>query len=77
MGGVSSGTLVREDFNGRISNVLTANVRLENNGGFVQMVTDLALDHSVSNSVDASQYKGLEFDVFYTGVADKENFNVQ
>lgn len=28
-GGVSSGTLVRQDFNGRLANVLTANVRLK------------------------------------------------
>jgi len=77
MGGSSSGTLVRhEEFQGRLSNVLTANVRLENDGGFVQMVTDLALDHSVSNTVDASQYDGIEFDVFYEGDADRENFNV-
>ena len=77
MGGSSSGTLVREEFRGRTSNVLTANVRLENDGGFVQMVTDLALDHSVSNTVDATNYDGVEFDVCYQGDADKENFNVQ
>mmetsp|Transcript_24667 Transcript_24667/g.68107 ORF Transcript_24667/g.68107 Transcript_24667/m.68107 type:complete len:320 (-) Transcript_24667:1368-2327(-) len=76
MGGKSSGTLVREKFQGRISNVLTANVSLENDGGFVQMVTDLALDPSVSNTVDASNYGGLEFDVFYEGDSDKECFNV-
>mmetsp|Transcript_29916 Transcript_29916/g.64062 ORF Transcript_29916/g.64062 Transcript_29916/m.64062 type:complete len:303 (-) Transcript_29916:817-1725(-) len=76
MGGSSSGTLVREEFRGRTSNVLTANVRLENDGGFVQMVTDLALDHSVSNTVDATNYDGVEFDVCYQGDADKENFNV-
>ncbi|KAL3902633.1 MAG: hypothetical protein SGARI_005745 [Bacillariaceae sp.] len=49
MGGVSSGTLSREDFYGRTSNVLRANVKLDNNGGFVQMATDLALNPSVSN----------------------------
>lgn len=76
MGGSSSGTLVREEFQGRLSNVLTANVKLENDGGFVQMVTDLALDHSVSNTVDASKYDGIEFDVFYGGDADRESFNV-
>jgi len=76
MGGVSSGTLVREKVDNRWSNVLTANVRLENDGGFVQMVTDLSLDHSVTSTVDASQYAGVELDVFYTGDADKENFNV-
>lgn len=76
MGGVSSGTLSREDFHGRNSNVLRANVRLENNGGFVQMATDLALDPAVSNTVDASKFQGIEFDVFFEGDADKEKFNV-
>lgn len=76
MGGSSSGSLVREYFHGRMSNVLTASVRFENSGGFVQMVTDLALDHSVSNTVDASTYNGIEFDIFYEGDADRENFNV-
>lgn len=76
MGGSSSGKLVREKFKGRLANVLTANVRLENDGGFVQMVTDLAMDPSVSNTVDASKYDGVEFDAYYTGDADKENFNV-
>jgi len=76
MGGSSSGLLVREEFQGRMSNVLTANVRLENDGGFVQMVTDLALDPSVSNMVDASKFDGVEFDAIYMGDADKENFNV-
>lgn len=76
MGGSSSGSLVRETFHGRLSNVLTANVRLANEGGFVQMVTDLALDPSVSNTVDASKYDGVEFDAYYTGDNEKENFNV-
>merc|ERR1711935_891486 len=76
MGGSSSGSLVREEFQGRMSNILTANVRLENDGGFVQMVTDLAMDHSISNTVDASKFDGLEFDVYYVGDADREIFNV-
>ena len=77
MGGSSSGSLVREEFQGRMSNVLTANVRLENDGGFVEMVTDLALDHSVSNSVNASTYNGVEFDIFYQGDVERESFSVQ
>lgn len=76
MGGSSSGVLVREECKGRMSNVLKANVRLENDGGFVQMVTDLALDPSVSNTVDASKYDGIEFDIYYEGDSDKESFNV-
>ena len=77
MGGSSSGTLVREEFGGRLSNVLTANVRIEDDGGFVQMVTDLALDPAISNTVDASKYDGIEFDAYYKGDSEKENFNVQ
>jgi len=76
IGGSSSGSLVREEFQGRLSNVLTASVRLENDGGFVQMVTDLALDNFVSNTVDASTYYGVEFDIFYQGDAERESFNV-
>ncbi|KAL3927132.1 MAG: hypothetical protein SGARI_005411, partial [Bacillariaceae sp.] len=76
MGGVSSGSLSREDFHGRNSNVLRAKVRLDNNGGFVQMTTDLALDPAVSNTVDASNFQGIELDVFFEGDADKEAFNV-
>lgn len=77
MGGSSSGTLVREEFEGRLSNVLTANVKIENDAGFVQMVTDLALDPSVSITVDASKYDGIEFDAYYKGDEEKENFNMQ
>ena len=77
MGGSSSGSLVREEFKGRKSNVLTADVKLENDGGFVQMVTDLALDPSISNTVDASKYDGIEFDVYYVGDNDRESFNMQ
>jgi len=76
MGGSSSGSLVREEFKGRMSNVLTASVRLENDGGFVQMATDLALDHSVSSTVDASIFKGIELDVYFEGDTDRESFNI-
>lgn len=76
MGGSSSGSLVREEFMGRLSNVLTASVSLENNGGFVQMATDLALDHSVSSTVDASIYNGVELDVYFEGDVDRESFNI-
>jgi hypothetical protein len=77
MGGVSSGTLAREEFHGRWSNVLRANVKLENNGGFVQMATDLALDPAKSNTVNASDYDGIEIEVFYDGENENENFNIQ
>lgn len=78
IGGESDGALVRKhDFYGRRENVLTANVRLRNSNGnadtnnkseigFVQMVSDWALDRSVFETVDASRYGGIEFDVLYT-----------
>ena len=84
MGGRSSGTLAREQFEGRKANVLRAHVTcpddmcsLEGNGGFVQMVTDMALEPKVSNTVDASDFDGLELEVFYDGKNGKESFNVQ
>jgi hypothetical protein len=77
MGGASSGTLAREEFEGRTSNVLRASVSLNNGGGFVQMATDLALDQAVSNTVDASAFDGIELEVFYDGDNETENFNVQ
>ena len=55
MGGSSSGTLSREEYEGRTCNVLRASIKGKNNDdGFVQMATDLALDPSVSSTVDAS-----------------------
>ena len=77
MGGISSGSLSREEFEGRTCNVLKAKVSLRNNGGFVQMATDLALNPSVCNTVDASEYDGIEAELFYGGPSEKENFNVQ
>jgi hypothetical protein len=77
MGGISSGTLSRESFYGRNCNVLRAHVRLENDGGFVQMATDLAMDPAVSNTVDASKYQGIEFEVLFEGEVEQEQFNIQ
>ena len=42
MGGVSSGRMARETVAGRTALRLTGAVRLENNGGFLQMALDLA-----------------------------------
>ena len=42
MGGMSSGTLVREIVGGRPAIHMRGSVRLENNGGFVQIGLDLA-----------------------------------
>lgn len=77
MGGTSSGTLSREEYEGKESNVLRSKVRLENGGGFVQMATDLALDPSISTTVDASKFDGIELELWYDGIPETENFNVQ
>jgi hypothetical protein len=60
MGGVSEGSLVRETVSGRPALRLRGDVSLENNGGFVQMVLDLAADRRV---IDASAWTGIELDV--------------
>jgi hypothetical protein len=88
MGGVSFGSLTREEFDGRQANVLRGHVSLANNGGFVQMATDLALDPTVSATVDASEYDGIELDIQCQGgkletealsmeAREEETFNVQ
>jgi hypothetical protein len=75
MGGKSSGSMSRETVNGQAANVLRGKVSLANNGGFVQMATNLALD-SVSDTVDASDYDGIELDVIYQGDEETSSFNV-
>ena len=64
MGGMSSGTLVREIVGGRPAIHMCGNVSLENNGGFVQIGLDLAPD---GNAVDASSWTGIELDVLGNG----------
>ena len=56
MGGKSNGSLTREEIDGKVANVLRGKVSLANNGGFVQMATDLALNPSSSPFVDASNF---------------------
>jgi len=64
MGGLSNGIIQRhENIQGRVCNLLTGTVSLANNGGFIQMATDLSLDPSKSLTVDASEYEGIELDV--------------
>ena len=41
------------------------------------MATDLALDPSVSSLVDASSFDGIEAELFYEGVKQTDDFNVQ
>lgn len=76
MGGMSSGSIERESVKGKPANILRGQVSLANNGGFVQMATDLALDPSVG-VVDASQYDGLEIDVLFEGEDESAKFNIQ
>jgi hypothetical protein len=61
MGGISAGSLSRELVSGRPANRMRGNVRLENNGGFLQMALDLAPNGSL---VDVSAWTGIELDVF-------------
>jgi len=59
MGGVSQGELALSTVEGRPCLQLTGNVRLENNGGFLQASLDLGTD----GLLDASGYLGFEIDV--------------
>ena len=74
------GNLSREEFDGRIANVLRGRVSLANNGGFIQMATNLAPGSSELSAqpVDASRFEGLELDVqSFSGDEGSESFNVQ
>jgi hypothetical protein len=76
MGGVSNGSLSRETIEGKTANVLRGKVSLENNGGFIQMATDLSKDPSKKVFVDAEKFDGVELEVYCEGTAVKEKFNV-
>lgn len=60
MGGVSSGQLLPDTQAGRACLRITGEVRLENNGGFLQAALDLPGDPAF----DASAFAGLELDVY-------------
>ncbi len=64
MGGVSEGTMVRAAVAGRPAILMRGEVRLENNGGFVQIALDLSPD---GGAVDANAWSGVELDVFGDG----------
>lgn len=55
MGGVSRETVAMDEIDGRRCVRLTGEVRLENNGGFIQMAVDLSQD----GMLDASGFTGL------------------
>jgi hypothetical protein len=65
MGGVSRGRLTAETVSGRPCLRLQGTVRLENSGGFVQAALDLGQD----GVLDASQYTGVQLEVFGNGEA--------
>lgn len=60
MGGVSGGTMVREEVAGRVALRMRGQVSLENNGGFLQMALDLAPD---GKGIDATCWTGIALDV--------------
>lgn len=64
MGGVSDGVMRRETVEGRAAIRMQGEVRLENNGGFLQ----IALDFDPRGaSIDASAWTGIEIDVLGNG----------
>ncbi|WFE76402.1 CIA30 family protein [Roseinatronobacter sp. S2] len=72
MGGMSQGTMTREEVRGRPALRMQGNVSLENNGGFVQIALDLG-PHG--GAIDASQWSGLELDV--TGNSEAYNLHLR
>ena len=60
MGGISSGRIANQVVDGRSATRLTGAVSLENEGGFIQMASDLKRD---GLSQDASNWTGIEIDV--------------
>ncbi len=68
MGGVSASSVVADRVAGRACLRLTGDVRLDNNGGFIQA----ALDLSPTGSLDASAWRGVRLVVHGNG----ETYNV-
>lgn len=64
MGGVSCAALRSAEVDGRQALRLSGRVRLEHNGGFVQMALDLA---TAGGCFDASRWQGLELCVWGNG----------
>jgi hypothetical protein len=69
MGGVSKGTMRREEVQGRTAIRMQGDVSLESNGGFIQIALDLAPGGAL---VDASGWSGIEIDV----VGNGESYNL-
>ncbi len=66
MGGVSKGSLDREAVDGRAALRLRGDVRLDNNGGFVQMALDIRAD---GRPADLSGFAGIALTVRGNGTA--------
>lgn len=66
MGGCSDGRVRRETLQGRPGMRMTGRVRLENNGGFLQIALNLRPD---GRSVDARGWTGIALDVLGNGEA--------
>jgi len=64
MGGISTGTMIRETIADRVAIRMRGKVHLENNGGFIQVALDLAPD---GHGVDVSAWRAIEIDVFGNG----------
>jgi hypothetical protein len=60
MGGISEASVVHGEFDGRSCLLLTGDVSLENNGGFIQMVLDLEMS---GETFDASTFAGVRLTV--------------
>jgi hypothetical protein len=56
MGGISQETIALTEIDGRRCLKLTGDVRLENNGGFIQVALDLAPE---GHTLNASAYTGV------------------
>jgi len=61
MGGISEARMSREPVAGRAAIRMRGEVRLENNGGFVQIALDLAPDGA---ALDATPWRGIALDVW-------------
>jgi hypothetical protein len=66
MGGVSRGRLEATTIDGRAALRMTGLVRLDNDGGFIQMALDLAPN---GGPIDVSAWQGIEIDLFGNGEA--------
>lgn len=64
MGGVSNGVMRRETVEGREAIRMQGEVRLANNGGFLQIALNL---HPGGDSIDASTWTGIQIDVLGNG----------